>query len=363
MQPTCQRTKSPTNQPTPSSAAQLRVAGPAPPLPLPEPVVVCPAQGGPTEILFQDFENNPDQAKSWVSGLESYGSGFTTFLGRLGRENPEVSKVFNIPVTASGAILEFDFYNIDGFAATDKAYVGIAGSYMDLGLFDNAADNTNFQGSGKYNDIAVTKSRSTKHHIGFSFDRDDQKFHVQLQIPARWFAGAGTNSDTTHDNDSNELEIRFKVDLARPTDETSAGIDNVRLTAVCPAPPSNTKNGNNNNRDLEQHTAQASSTKTARPEHTSTTTPPVQEPDMYADDGGYYCSADDFPCRASNTKNDGTATSTDKDEMLVHVCHYDTRRGYQTFCVPEADSDVLRFYAADYCGPCIGGFASSIVLH
>jgi hypothetical protein len=151
------------------------------------------------------------------------------------------------------------------------------------------------------------------------------------------------------------------VDLAQATDDTSAGIDNVRLTDVYLAPPSNTNNGNNNNRDLERHTARTSSKKKTRPERTSTTTP-VQEPDMYSDDGGYYCSADDIPGRASNTNGD-TATA-DKDEMLVHFCHYDTRRGYQTFCVPKADSEVLRFYAADYCGPCIGGFASgSSVLH
>merc|ERR1712118_638176 len=28
----------------------------------------------------------------------------------------------------------------------------------------------------------------------------------------------------------------------------------------------------------------------------------------------------------------------------VHVCHYSSRDGYKTFCVPESDSDALRFY-------------------
>jgi hypothetical protein len=27
------------------------------------------------------------------------------------------------------------------------------------------------------------------------------------------------------------------------------------------------------------------------------------------------------------------------------MCHYSTRRGYQTFCIPEADSEILRFYS------------------
>jgi hypothetical protein len=58
--------------------------------------------------------------------------------------------------------------------------------------------------------------------------------------------------------------------------------------------------------------------------------------------GHYYCSSGDFPC-GDNGK-------------LVHVCHYSSRLGYQTFCVPEPDSEVLRFYKNDYCGPCVQGF-------
>lgn len=66
--------------------------------------------------------------------------------------------------------------------------------------------------------------------------------------------------------------------------------------------------------------------------------------DGSAEDGSFYCSAIEFPCR------------DDEGEGMVHVCHYSARLGYQTFCIPEADSEVLRFYNKDYCGPCVGGF-------
>ena len=56
-----------------------------------------------------------------------------------------------------------------------------------------------------------------------------------------------------------------------------------------------------------------------------------------------YCVSTDFPC-----EGDG--------DNLVYVCHYSPRKGYQTFCVPESDSEILRFYRNDYCGPCEGGF-------
>jgi hypothetical protein len=65
--------------------------------------------------------------------------------------------------------------------------------------------------------------------------------------------------------------------------------------------------------------------------------------DETAEDGKYYCSATDYPCEGQG---------------MVHVCHYSTRMGYQTFCIPEADSEVLRFYKSDYCGACVGGYGS-----
>ena len=57
---------------------------------------------------------------------------------------------------------------------------------------------------------------------------------------------------------------------------------------------------------------------------------------------GHFCNASDYPCGES----DG----------MVNVCHYSAKEGYQTYCVPEPDSDVLGYYPKDYCGPCVGGY-------
>jgi len=59
----------------------------------------------------------------------------------------------------------------------------------------------------------------------------------------------------------------------------------------------------------------------------------------------HFCVVEDYPCGADLDK--------------VHVCHYSARDGYKTFCVPEADSDALRFYPKDYCGPCVGGYSTA----
>merc|ERR1712048_861895 len=55
------------------------------------------------------------------------------------------------------------------------------------------------------------------------------------------------------------------------------------------------------------------------------------------------CSAKEYPCGLF-------------DDM-VQVCHYSTKRGYQTSCVSETDAEVLAFYPDDYCGPCTGGYS------
>jgi hypothetical protein len=60
---------------------------------------------------------------------------------------------------------------------------------------------------------------------------------------------------------------------------------------------------------------------------------------------GHFCSSVDYPCG-------------DKGKM-VNVCHYSTKDGYQTYCVPETDSDVIAYVPKDYCGPCVGGYHSS----
>jgi len=72
----------------------------------------------------------------------------------------------------------------------------------------------------------------------------------------------------------------------------------------------------------------------------------VTEPEIDADDeeGRGYCRSEDFPCG--------------EDEGMVHVCHYSITSGYQTYCLKESDSDLVRTYPDDYCGPCVGGYGS-----
>jgi len=52
-----------------------------------------------------------------------------------------------------------------------------------------------------------------------------------------------------------------------------------------------------------------------------------------------YCVHEDFPCEGD-------------EEFMVHVCYHSSRFGYQTFCISEIDSDILRLNEKHHCGPC-----------
>jgi hypothetical protein len=121
------------------------------------------------------------------------------------------------------------------------------------------------------------------------------------------------------------LSIGFKA-LLTPTSIGHYGIDNLHLATKC--------SDLNAGRMLGEAAATMMS---------MMGTAPAAEPALDGEDESFYCLSEDFPC--------------DGGDDYVHVCHYSARLGYRTFCIPEADSEVLRFYANDYCGPCIGGFA------
>ena len=71
----------------------------------------------------------------------------------------------------------------------------------------------------------------------------------------------------------------------------------------------------------------------------------ASEPGLDGDDGEYYCVSEDFPCKGNG-----------HDDNMVYICLYSSYRGYQTLCIPEVKSDILRYYDTSYCGPCVGGF-------
>jgi len=110
-----------------------------------------------------------------------------------------------------------------------------------------------------------------------------------------------------------------------------------KLSCVDPCPP---EEDEVDTRRLSSNSDSGSKQVHKKKESTSSVTTSVK-PSADGKDG-HFCVSEDYPCGEDGTR--------------VNVCHYSARDGYKTFCVPEADSDVLAFYKKDYCGPCVRGF-------
>jgi hypothetical protein len=142
------------------------------------------------------------------------------------------------------------------------------------------------------------------------------------------------------------LSIGFRASLIDGylNGEEALGIGNISLSTKCSDPHAA-------GRLLEQEQASLDSPSLDNATTTTNTTtthkmmivdplgmpPPVLEPGEDGEDDSYYCANVDFPC----------------EDGKVYVCHYGgPEQGYVTFCIPEPDSEILRFYQRDYCGPC-----------
>jgi hypothetical protein len=165
----------------------------------------------------------------------------------------------------------------------------------------------------------------------------DGVHHFTVLIPNEGYFDAATAGGI--------LSLGFRATLIADElliGEETLGIDNISLSTKCSDPHAG--------RLLEHGQEQASQDRQISENDTTTTThkmmmvdplgmppPPVLEPGEDGDDDSYYCASVDFPC----------------EDGKVYVCHYGgPEQGYVTFCIPEPDSEILRFYHRDYCGPC-----------
>ena len=246
----------------------------------------------------ENFES-AGQVESWENGEAHYDEIFTTYLGRLGLESPAMTKMFVMP-RASMARMELDFYDIDGVSEDDKIYVRIQGKEKEIKLDEST---TKYHG-----DFSVTV---TKKELPSGARDGDHVYGITIDI----------DGDTWMDY-GNKLPVSFKVKTKLSVNEESYGIDNFSIQIIgCGGGDSSSKSKSSDSSDDRRMLENESSDENR--------------------DESNYCRSQDYPC--------GEAPN------MVHVCHYSNRLGYQTFCVPEADSNILRFYSNDYCGPCASG--------
>jgi len=269
------------------------------------------------DVVISNDANDASDAweHSTYSSIGNY-----NILGRYGKDSELPSREFTVPTDADEIKIEFLFFEIDEWEVRDRVSVVINDAYISMGRM-NKNKESDFYENIETEGIQLNRVKHTEPYNIDSNKYDGQIHMVKITIQPALYVKLG------------KVTVGFHAIFGSGINDVSFGVSNFKITAIgsCAL----------YRRDLLTSTQQ-------QQQQQEGVVSPIQnvvagEPDMNGDDGeeGSYCLAEDFPCNGGD---------------MVYVCHYSTRHGYQTFCIPESDSEILRFYSKDYCGPCVGGY-------
>lgn len=279
-------------------------------------------------VGYENFESGSHG--SWNDGIVSNDPALTWFLGRMGKQNSHADRNYIVPQQASSVTVEFTMYEIDEWELDDKFTVIINSRRIDLGQFyatDLVENPFNFKSGSKAGIIWLRYSITPAMKVAFNSNYSDQAHKVEMRIPPSYYSDGF-------------LEIEIRVTMDDVIENESAGIDNLKVMAhgLCSINnPINTGTTINQQENGPDRLLEGNQGK-AKLVHRNAI---ADQSDLSNDEGTPFCSSEDYPCTGENT---------------VYICHYNPHIGYQTFCVPEEESDIVKFYANSYCGPCVGGF-------
>jgi hypothetical protein len=322
-------------------------------------------------FVDEDFEGEGSE-DAWDGGVITTGSDFTYFLGRLGGAYaPQVSRSFPIPTSKDGETkadnlsMEFVLYTIDTWQQNDTVKVLIGTEELDLGSFSSGSSGSG-EVSGSREGISWRRNViSQGQNLGFG-EAEDEKHLVQIAVSSERFKDdyslffgikVKLNEDAENSAGMDDLMIEAHYscptgehrDLQAEDDTTDAGIiasDSSHAGDSIVSPP------NSNVDPTQNHTSTIRMPSTSNTNTTNGNTTAISSASVVEDhdkalhvEKGSYCFAEDFPCGNDNA---------------VYVCHYSRLRGHQTLCIPEQETQILRYYPQDYCGPCVGSVGGSL---
>jgi hypothetical protein len=276
-------------------------------------------------VGYEDFESG--LAPLWNDGRIGFDPSLSKFLGRMGKgqTNNRVDKTFLIATESSSVTVEFILYEIDQWEPEDKFSVIINNNRIDLGQFyetDTGENLFNYESGSKFGITWLRYSITPSMNVAFNETFSDQAHKVELYIPPIHYVNGNLNID-------------FAIDMDDIIENESAGMDNIKVTSngLCDTSSSAFANGSvipsksGPNRLLDEN------------ERLSKLNAQIYDTGNEVETA--YCSAKEYPC----------------EEGKVNICHYSPHLGYHTFCLSEEESDIVKFYAKSYCGPCVGGFS------
>jgi len=265
------------------------------------------------EVANEDFEDGV--VDGWSSGILSYDASINRhFLGKLDNAVP-VFKDFTIPDGAEEVVIHF---TVLGFGHWDPDDVFFFKLWRGKHLVP--LEHVPMLLQGPSDDLISIDSFTV------NLPRDILRLGGKLQI--------GFEVQWAHQSLKNSGPLIKSV-----------GVDSIAITAVgqiC-----------HSTKDVPEAASGFA--------HSKLAAPPLASPEKANDIDGYYCLVEDFPCSpdawtGKDRVDDNFKIGKETMDRMVQVCHYSTDRGYVSYCIPEQDSDMIRFYKNDYCGACTGGY-------
>ena len=317
--------------------------------------------------LAQETYDSDSRVVGWKNGLLSLDDRYGHFLGRLGLENSFVSKTFRVPDNAESIQLEWSIYTLGKVPwnmRKDEFHVKVG-----------ISDVTVLGGEEGYNKGYNKDHYSLDDGIEFGVETDDHDqnhHHVKMEISNRDYYPTG------------ELALSFHVVMTESISKKSAGVDNLVILAVLV--DDKCGNGGNSSDDDEQKDEKKGGAKALPEDETKTKT---KTSTVSTTDTGTTSSSQSFQQAQrkyqSNRQHGGGVTKNAAEPAMdgsssvplhdgvcfaedfpcgnqpgmVYICHYSISKGYSTYCLKEEETDIVRSYKDDYCGPCVGGYGGS----
>jgi hypothetical protein len=284
------------------------------------------------EVANENFEDG--LVEGWLNGIIMNDLAIAgAFLGKLAMGLPPVFKDFTIPEGTKEIVIQFTLYEFGIWDPRDTLYFKIGNAKLPVKL-----KRTPLPSAAPIGSMLMSID---SYAVGVP--------HQYVQV-------------------GRKLQIGFEIIWSTLTKasqliEKGAGIDNVLVTAhgeIC-----------HSIMDVPEAASGFAHSKLVSPsssldiEGANTSKTGLPKKAAMDDDDGYFCLAKDFPCSPEPAEPDDDSDADgdtipsvlgSQEETLVQVCLYSSAKGYVTYCIPERDSDILRFHSNGYCGRCAGGY-------
>jgi hypothetical protein len=276
------------------------------------------------EVANESFEDGISEG--WTSGSLHKQLGGNLFLGGLGVESNAYLKEYTVPLDGTKHVqVDFTVLKFGVWHPEDEVYFRLWKLKIPVRDYETATTIDRKKKEGEGEEEVHVQSRSYTMRIPRAYLQVGGKLQIGFEI---FWAGHMTPRNAA-------------------SSKKSAGVDNLVLLArgeICHSVHDVPKAASGFSHGNVATTAKMVDSSSSHDEN---------KPDL---DDGYFCPAKHFPCRLESELEGSIGFGSDIQAQLAEVCIYSRAKGYITQCIPESDTDMLRYHDNGYCGRCSDGY-------